>query len=594
MALISSEELNIIKSIVANMKRNSQAYASASEERRKELAEENEALADRLISEFKIKVKKNESGSWVLPDGQRLYDVYGQNTEIADNGRIVAKVNQMMIYTKQQIQTENAEAAAAYEEKINAIASELSSSYGVNATKNESGVWKLSDGRNLFDVYGTSSLNPAYTAPPAPTMSDAPEITAIGGGYWGGTLTSQIRPAGRWGNLAGYSWDVAGSPDHTPGQWDATWRAKSEWARTMMNDGILSSDLTTRKLTYWQKFDRFYTVDLEHENPSGRHYIFILRPDLYLVKEGTASDNVIQLSDESRVAEDPYFLYLAKMHPEIIASLTGDFAGLNGVSLANTSASAATGSGYGNSRTTDGTTLNGVQLTIHGFIPYLTSRIESMQIPDYTIDDASIVQPYTKYSIPYTQAAIKSSTGGQFDITFREDRYFSIHKLFYGWIYYQDAVMRNIFSPKKKYLMYNSLDYATSIYDFLVDETGENVLYWSKYTGCVPVSAPMSDMSFNKGGSQENRISISFKYFYCEHMDLNIIRDFNYNSLGYIYMKQQPSQLTPCSISDTVSIYDPNTRLGTNLTGRPICLLTANGRLSNRSAERVIKLRWLP
>ena len=99
MALISSEELNIIKSIVANMKRNSQAYASASEERRKELAEENEALADRLISEFKIKVKKNESGSWVLPDGQRLYDVYGQNTEIADNAREYVKSNDWEVIT---------------------------------------------------------------------------------------------------------------------------------------------------------------------------------------------------------------------------------------------------------------------------------------------------------------------------------------------------------------------------------------------------------------------------------------------------------------------------------------------------------------
>ena len=33
----------------------------------------------------------------------------------------------------------------------------------------------------------------------------------------------------------------------------------------------------------WVSFDRFYTVDLNKEGPSGRHYIFFCRQDLNLV-----------------------------------------------------------------------------------------------------------------------------------------------------------------------------------------------------------------------------------------------------------------------------------------------------------------------
>ena len=237
--------------------------------------------------------------------------------------------------------------------------------------------------------------------------------------------------------------------------------------RLAMNDG--TNDSAHKQA--WSDFDRFYAVDLENELPSGRHYIFICRPDLYLVEEGSAVSGSIKLSAESRVNVDPYFTYLAQFHPEIIASLTGDFAGLKSNALKNIKQDAASGSGYGNSRTTDGAKVKAggksYTLPIHTFIPYLTSRVESLQLPDYTIKQNTLTQPYTKYTLPYTTSAIESTTGGSFDLTFREDKYFSLHKLFYGWVYYQNNVMRNIFTPKKKYLMYNALDYATSIYDFI-------------------------------------------------------------------------------------------------------------------------------
>ena len=593
MALTNNEYM--IRQIVNTMMGNSQSWSSADEEERERLAQENENLVKKLKDDYDITATK-KNGNWYLPDGTRLYEKYGTvNNEGLSAGNLASVnfwVSEMKTNGREYLSADEERRQELSAENERIVAEELSR-YDINPAKTDGGVWKLPDDRKLYDVFGNNSpdLDPSVNGVniSSPFYNDEGETYfKFNATHWGeSSIDSSVRPAGTWGKLPGYSWDTIGSPDG--GLANESWRKATEYAKTWMNDGVPSSDEQTRRLIHWQKFDRFYTPDLEHENPSGRHYIFILRPDLYLIKDGSASENVIQLADESNVAHDPYFTYLAKMHPEIIASLTGDFAGMAGASLSNTQYGAATGSGYGNSATTDGTTINGQQLTIHTFIPYLSSRVESLQLPDYTVKSSLLTQPYTKYSIPYTQSAIESSTGGTCDITFREDKDYSIHKLFYAWVYYENNVMKNIFKPKKKYLQYNSIDYATSIYDFLVDDTGENIIYWSKYTGCVPTSVPMSDLGFNRGGAAETKVTISFSYFYCEHMDMNILRDFQYNSLGHIFMGSiKDHQFQPCGYSDTEPLYNANDRLGPNLTGRPVIMLATGA-----SGDRKIKLRWL-
>lgn len=342
----------------------------------------------------------------------------------------------------------------------------------------------------------------------------------------------------------------------------------------LMNDG--STDVNRKEA--WAKFDRFYSVDLTNELPSGRHYIFMCRPDLYLVDSSSSSS--ITLSKTSRVNVDPYFIYLEKWHPEIIASLTSDFSGIKRLNIPKANTSIITDKG------------NTRSLEMHSFIPYITSRVESLQLPDYTIEQNAIIQPYTKYTIPYSTNAIKSSSGQSFDLSFREDKYFSIHKLFYAWIYYQNNVMKNIFRPKTQYIQKNMLDYATSIYDFIVDDTGENIVYWAKYTGCIPTSVSMSELSFNRNSGAETKTSIPFSYFMCEHMDIHILMDFQYNSLGYTAMDSYFSKSKLCPFdyrTTTVPIYDSNTFLGNNFVGRPVIF-----HQTNNTNKPVFKLRWLP
>lgn len=352
----------------------------------------------------------------------------------------------------------------------------------------------------------------------------------------------------------------------------------SESLLYLHNDGSLG-------LEEWVNFDRWYTPDLTKDEISGRHYVFFCRPDLYLVE--SAGGATFKLCTENGIAKDQFFRYLASYYPQIITSLCAEFA--NSSVVKKTSQAAATGSGYGNSQLEDGTRdRNGRNLTIHSLIPYLTGRVESLQLPDYTIKNYSLTQPYTKYSIPYASSAIESQTGGTFDITFRDDGDFSVRKLFYAWIYYMDGVMRNRFFPKDKYLKYNCFDYATCIYDILVDATGENILWWTKYTGCFPLSVPISDLSFNRGSTPDQKCSIPWAYYYCEPLNLMSLIDLNFNSLGYIYMKGMASNQWGNPKVSTMPIYntDGNGFLGKAFVGRPAIFID--------ESRRQLKLRWLP
>lgn len=343
----------------------------------------------------------------------------------------------------------------------------------------------------------------------------------------------------------------------------------------MMNDGIEFFQ------DPWQNFDRFYSIYLNNDEVETRQYIFFVRPELYLVDDA-GDDQHMSLSKKSRTYYDPFMQYMKANHEVILRSLTAEFGRAN-LGIEAVADSGIGQAGYGGNITDD----NGVPLTNHCFIPYLVGRTESLQIPDYQIKTFNLVQPYTKYAMPYSTSTMESQSGGTFDVTFREDTQMRIHKLFFTWIYYMDGVMRNRFRPKDKYIDYNAIDYASSVYHIVCDVTGKNIIWWSKYTGVIPTSVPNSDLSFNRGGKTENTVTIPFQYFYHEALNPYILSDFNYNSLGYNYMMQVAERRGIAITRKEAPLYDTTWhQMGTNLVGRPYITTSANGALSP-------KLHWM-
>ena len=248
-------------------------------------------------------------------------------------------------------------------------------------------------------------------------------------------------------------------------------------------------------------FDRLYSVYVDKEITNLCQYIFMVRPSLNILnKKGTAlqsySSNEVKTGyyPNSSAQTDQFFNYMFKTYPYILKSLTP--------SLAET----------------------------HDFIPFLVGRAESLQIPDFTIKSYKMQQPYTNYNLPYASHGLESLTGGQFEISFRDDDEFRIHKMFQSWVYYINGVTRNIFGPDMYNIRHNKIDYATSVYCITCKPDAETIIYWSKYTGAFPTSVPNSDLSFNLRGNANNKLTIPFDYLRQESLDPLILVDFNKNA----------------------------------------------------------------
>ena len=227
-----------------------------------------------------------------------------------------------------------------------------------------------------------------------------------------------------------------------------------------------------------------------------KSYVFFTRPEMNLTGSGgrgsLSNQPSIRISSENKY--DNRLQYLAAMNPEILYMLTED---------------------YSND---------------HDFIPYLQSRAESLQLPDYQIRTSEFTVPFFSYKFTYPTVTNESITGGSFDVTFREDSDLRITKLFQFWIYYMDAVIKNKMKPTDQHILNNEYDFMTSIYEIITDPTTQKVLFWAKYTGCFPTSVPISNLSHNLGSTMENKVSIQFSYMMVEAMEPRVITDFNNNS----------------------------------------------------------------
>lgn len=256
-------------------------------------------------------------------------------------------------------------------------------------------------------------------------------------------------------------------------------------------------------------FDRLYSVYPQYEMDNLCQYVFIVRPDLNILTDNTnmlvhIDNSTNKYLSNSSPDKDFTFQYMRTTHKYLMSNLSGN------------------------------------DLNDHDFMPFLVGKASSMNIADYTLKDHKLVQPFSGFNLPYASNALESLTGGTFDLTFREDGDFRIHKLFYCWTYYIDGLMRNIFSPKLKYIRQNRFDYMSSIYCITCKANATEIVYWTKYTGCFPLTTPHSDLSFNLRGQPKNDVTIPFAYFRQESLNPFILIDFNKNSHVLKDMNKQP------------------------------------------------------
>lgn len=250
---------------------------------------------------------------------------------------------------------------------------------------------------------------------------------------------------------------------------------------------------------YYQNFNRYYTIFPDIELGDVKSWVFITRPDLFIydnnMKESKLAGSPGTFTEGmTSIYYDPYMRYMRHMHAIILKSLTS-------------------------------------QLTeTHDFIPFLVDRTESLQLQDLSIKNYEVTQMFTGHKLEYAGNGLESKTGGTLEISFREDYYCRVTKFFNTWLHYIDGVTRDIFRPRREYVYLNKLDYTCSIYQIVTNPTGNDIIYFAKYTGCFPLNANHSNFSHQLRGTPDNKVSVTFAYSHFDALNLEIITDFNYNS----------------------------------------------------------------
>lgn len=254
-------------------------------------------------------------------------------------------------------------------------------------------------------------------------------------------------------------------------------------------------------------FNRFNWIMPSDEISNLLSYVFIVRPDLNVIKSDDGTN--LQISDS--LMNDPYFQMVAAKNPSVLRNLCHNSAGFN-----------------------------------HDFISFLVNRVETYDIPDWSVSAKDISMPFTNYKIQYAGNANDSISARNFEIEFREDANLRVTKLFTAWTKYINGVVMNIYETRHEYQQSRFidgapiLDYATSIYLIKTKPDGSEIVYFHKTTGGFPVSVPHNKWSYNKDGSVNRTIDISFYGGFPEPLNPETLSEFNYNA-GFSANKGSPS-----------------------------------------------------
>ena len=230
---------------------------------------------------------------------------------------------------------------------------------------------------------------------------------------------------------------------------------------------------------------KFNTLD---EGLSTKSFIFMTRPDLNLYKETypdpkNPNHSVI---DGNSMNPDlfrlPGFKYIGRMKNacrSIMASL--EYYGTN--------------------------TINTPWLSI------IHNQARGYSPIDRDIDFTEMGETFHGNKIIYAEPTFKHKIAGTVQIPFKERRDLSLYYTLKMWVEYIQAVSLGFCSPRRCHITNHELDYAVSLYYITTDETMENILYWEKLIGVIPLSVPESFFSWEKGTPERNmEYTINFAY----------------------------------------------------------------------------------
>lgn len=233
-------------------------------------------------------------------------------------------------------------------------------------------------------------------------------------------------------------------------------------------------------------FNRWRKAMPDDTISSARFFLFMTKPDLNILDaSGRLNDEMKSLSIEN----------MAMTHPEVLRML---------------SYSACSGE-YG-----------GV------FLPIISNRCSGYDVPDITLKTQEFGETFRGWKFVYGRHTVDSRSRYDFSLSFDDNRDATIYNLMRAWVQYIEDVNIGYIESKPSYILNRILDYAVSVYFFIVSEDGESIIYYSKDTGVFPTSIPSSAYSMDKEGKKGGfNMSVQFASMVHEEMNPAILHDFN-------------------------------------------------------------------
>ena len=256
-------------------------------------------------------------------------------------------------------------------------------------------------------------------------------------------------------------------------------------------------NIHTDRATIFNKFNRYRLPTPNNELIGSKGHIFFTRPDMNLSFANDKGESVLNLDVGVSHAHATALMYsMLKSHPVLSSYLMGASAGAG-----------------------------------HSFIPILTDRCTGLDVQDEVLETTEHGETLTGWKNTYGQSTIKTKTAGTVNVNFRDDDMLSVYKIMKIWIEYINAVYRGEAMPNPAHANRRELDYAISIYYFLTKTTGEDILYWCKYTGCFPTNIPSSNFADSVNETiKQPTYTITFNYSKKDDYNPLHVAEFNYLS----------------------------------------------------------------
>lgn len=175
----------------------------------------------------------------------------------------------------------------------------------------------------------------------------------------------------------------------------------------------------------------------------------------------------------------------------------------------------------------------------------LSSQVKNISFKDEQINKLEYGKTWKEYKILYG-GNYAGRGAGEFNCTFTELKDMSIINLIHLWMCYIDNVALGTWKPSynlkrenrsqaafkdeltASHIYTRTLDYASSCYVFKCAPDGEEILYWTKYYGIIPITLGLNGLDWSVGESGKGLdVPVTFGYSFKKDCSPISLLEFN-------------------------------------------------------------------